>query len=79
MSCAPKRGVGGSNPLVDGLKERNGVSWRLAGSLIRELIAAACSDELFTLIDLNYSMFMLLQEEEALTMIDTEWKRTRQL
>ena len=40
-----------------------------------ETVAAACSDELFTLIDLNLDMFTLLQEEEALAVIDTEWKK----
>ena len=45
--------------------------------MVRELIAAACSDELFTLIDLNRDMFTLLQEEEALAVIDTEWKKGR--
>ena len=63
---------------LDSIREGK-TRWGKKQVVIRELIAAACSDELFTLIDLNYSMFMLLQEEEALTMIDTEWKRTRQL
>ena len=43
--------------------------------MIRKLIAAACSDELFTLIDMNRDMFTLLQDEEALALIGTEWKR----
>ena len=63
---------------LDSIREGK-TRWGKKQVVIRELIAAACSDELFTLIDLNYSMFMLLQEEEALTMIDTEWKRTRQV
>ena len=49
--------------------------WGKKQIMIRELIAAACSDELFTLIDMNRDMFTLLQDEEALALIDTEWKK----
>ena len=51
--------------------------WGRKQIIVRDLIAAACSDELFTLIDLNNDMFTLLQEEEALAVIDTEWKKER--
>ena len=49
--------------------------WGKKQIMIRKLIAAACSDELFTLIDMNRDMFTLLQDEEALALIGTEWKR----
>lgn len=49
--------------------------WRKRQVAVRELIAAACSDELFALIDLNRSMFILLQGEEALEVVNTEWER----
>ncbi len=49
--------------------------WGKKQIMIRELIAAACSDELFTLIDMNRDMFTLLQDDEALALIDTEWKK----
>lgn len=58
----------------DSIKEEK-TRWGKRQVVIRDLIAAACSDELFTLIDINRDMFMLLQEEEALAMIGTEWKR----
>ena len=58
----------------DSIREEK-TRWGKRQVVIRDLIAAACSDELFTLIDINRDMFMLLQEEEALAMIGTEWKR----
>ena len=58
----------------DSIREEK-TRWGKRQVVIRDLIAAACSDELFTLIDIYRDMFMLLQEEEALAMIGTEWKR----
>ena len=39
--------------------------WRKEKVVIRELIAAACSDELFALIYLKREIFVLLQDVEA--------------
>ena len=58
----------------DSIREEK-TRWGKRQVVIRELIAAACSDELFTLIDLNRDMFTLLQDEETWAMIDTEWKK----
>ena len=58
----------------DSIKEEK-TRWGKRQVVIRDLIAAACSDELFTLIDLNRDMFTLLQDEETWAMIDTEWKK----
>ena len=57
----------------DSIREEK-TRWGKRQVAIRDLIAAACSDELFTLIDLNRDMFTLLQDEETWAMIDTEWK-----
>ena len=57
----------------DSIREEK-TRWGKRQVVIRDLIAAACSDELFTLIDLNRDMFTLLQDEETWAMIDTEWK-----
>ena len=58
----------------DSIKEEK-TRWGKRQVVIRDLIAAACSDELFTLIDLNRDMFTLLQDEETWAMIDMEWKK----
>ena len=57
----------------DSIREEK-TRWGKRQVVIRDLIAAACSDELFTLIDINRDMFTLLQDEETWAMIDTEWK-----
>ena len=58
----------------DSIREEK-TRWGKRPVAIRDLIAAACSDELFTLIDLNRDMFTLLQDEETWAMIDMEWKK----
>ena len=47
--------------------------WGKKQIVIRELIAAACSDELFTLIDFYKGSFVLMTDEEMYQFICTRW------
>lgn len=49
--------------------------WRKKQVVIRELIAAACSNELFALIDLHKDDFVLLLEEEMYQLICAQWHK----
>ena len=49
------------------------IRWRKKKVVIRELIAAACSDELFALIDIYKELFLVMTEEEMSQFVSALW------